>query len=32
MWKGMLNNEVDAAFASTISGQAKEAEKPRRAA
>jgi TRAP transporter TAXI family solute receptor len=26
MWKGMLNNEVDAAVASTISGQAKEAE------
>lgn len=26
MWKGMVNNEVDAAIASTISGQAKEAE------
>jgi len=26
MWKGMVNNEVDAAFASTISGQAKEVE------
>lgn len=26
MWKGMVNNEVDAAFASTISGQAKELE------
>jgi hypothetical protein len=26
MWKGMINNEVDAAIASTISGQAKEAE------
>jgi TRAP transporter TAXI family solute receptor len=26
MWKGILNNEVDAAIASTISGQAKEAE------
>jgi TRAP transporter TAXI family solute receptor len=26
MWKGMLNNEVDAAIASTISGQSKEAE------
>jgi len=26
MWKGVLNNEVDAAIASTISGQAKEAE------
>ncbi|HLE67780.1 MAG TPA: TAXI family TRAP transporter solute-binding subunit [Burkholderiales bacterium] len=26
MWKGILNNEIDAAFASTISGQAKEAE------
>ena len=26
MWKGIINNEVDAAFASTISGQAKEAE------
>ena len=26
MWKGILNNEVDAAVASTISGQAKEAE------
>jgi len=26
MWKGMLNNEVDAAIASTISGQAKEVE------
>ena len=25
-WKGMVNNEVDAAIASTISGQAKEAE------
>jgi len=25
-WKGMLNNEVDAATASTISGQAKEVE------
>ncbi len=24
MWKGMVNNEVDAAFASTISGQARE--------
>jgi len=26
MWKGLINNDVDAAFASTISGQAKEAE------
>jgi TRAP transporter TAXI family solute receptor len=26
MWKGMLNNEVDAAIASTISAQAKEVE------
>jgi TRAP transporter TAXI family solute receptor len=26
MWKGMVNNDVDAAFASTISGQAKEVE------
>jgi TRAP transporter TAXI family solute receptor len=26
MWKGMLNNEVDAAVASTIAGQAKELE------
>jgi TRAP transporter TAXI family solute receptor len=26
MWKGIVNNEVDAAIASTISGQAKEAE------
>jgi hypothetical protein len=26
MWKGLLNNEADAAFASTISGQAKEVE------
>lgn len=26
LWKGMLNNEVDAGIASTISGQAKEAE------
>ncbi len=26
MWKGMVNNEVDAAIGSTISGQAKEAE------
>jgi TRAP transporter TAXI family solute receptor len=26
MWKGVINNEVDAAIASTISGQAKEAE------
>lgn len=26
MWKGILNNEVDAAIASTISGQVKEAE------
>jgi TRAP transporter TAXI family solute receptor len=26
MWKGMLNNEIDAAIASTISGQAKEVE------
>jgi len=26
MWKGILNNEVDTAIASTISGQAKEAE------
>jgi len=26
MWKGILNNEVDAAIASTISGQAKEEE------
>ena len=24
MWKGMVNNEVDAAFASTISGQSRE--------
>ncbi len=26
MWKGMLNNNVDAAFASTITGQTKEVE------
>lgn len=26
MWKGMVNNEVDAAIASTISGQTKEVE------
>ncbi len=26
MWKGLLNNEADAAIASTISGQAKEVE------
>jgi len=26
MWKGMLNNDVDAAFASTITGQTKELE------
>ncbi len=26
MWKGVINNDVDGAFASTISGQAKEAE------
>jgi len=26
MWKGMLNNDVDAAFASTITGQVKEVE------
>jgi len=26
MWKGIINNEVDAAIASTISGQSKEAE------
>jgi TRAP transporter TAXI family solute receptor len=26
MWKGMINNEVDAAFTSTISGQSKEME------
>ncbi|HEX5999821.1 MAG TPA: TAXI family TRAP transporter solute-binding subunit [Hyphomicrobiaceae bacterium] len=26
MWKGLLNNEADAAFASSISGQAKEVE------
>jgi TRAP transporter TAXI family solute receptor len=26
MWKGILNNEADAAISSTISGQAKEAE------
>ena len=26
MWKGMVNNEVDAAIASNISGQAKEVE------
>lgn len=26
MWKGMVNNDVDAAFASTISAQAKEVE------
>ena len=26
MWKGMVNNEVDAAIASTISGQVKEVE------
>jgi TRAP transporter TAXI family solute receptor len=26
MWKGLINNEADAAFASTISGQAKEVE------
>lgn len=26
MWKGMINNEIDAAIASNISGQAKEAE------
>lgn len=26
MWKGMVNNEADAAFASTISGQAREVD------
>lgn len=26
MWKGMVNNEVDAAYASTISGQAREVD------
>ena len=26
MWKGMVNNEIDAAFASTISGQAREVD------
>ncbi|MGE0659649.1 MAG: TAXI family TRAP transporter solute-binding subunit [Reyranellaceae bacterium] len=26
MWKGMVNNEVDTAFASTISGQAREVD------
>ncbi len=26
MWKGVLNNEIDGAFASSISGQAKEVE------
>jgi TRAP transporter TAXI family solute receptor len=26
MWKGMINNEIDLAFASTITGQAKEVE------
>jgi len=26
MWKGMVNNEIDLAFASTITGQAKELE------
>ena len=26
MWKGMTNNEVDAAFASTLSGQAREVD------
>lgn len=26
MWKGMVNNEIDMAFASTITGQAKEVE------
>jgi len=26
MWKGIINNDADGAFASTISGQAKEAE------
>ena len=26
MWKGLVNNEADAAFASTISGQAREVE------
>ena len=26
MWKGMINNEVDAAFASTITGNTKEVE------
>ncbi len=26
MWKGIVNNEVDAAFASTISGQAREVD------
>ncbi|MEO7850880.1 MAG: TAXI family TRAP transporter solute-binding subunit [Rubrivivax sp.] len=26
MWKGMVNNEVDAAFGSTISGQAREVD------
>lgn len=26
MWKGVINNDVDGAFASTVSGQAKEAE------
>ena len=26
MWKGILNNEIDAAFATTVSGQAREAD------
>lgn len=26
MWKGLVNNEIDAAFASTISGQAREVD------
>src|SRR3982074_3808526 len=26
MWKGLVNNDVDAAFATTITGPAKEAE------
>jgi len=26
MWKGMINNEIDVAFASTITGQAREVE------
>ena len=30
MWKGILNNEIDAAFATTVSGQAREAEAPPR--